>query len=124
MKKKVYAIYDANGKFLHEKKVDHQREIQQYLNQIAKNNKVYMAIHLSGPTRKMDARKIKKLEIAVRKEKPYLNRKDLKDLTMLIKVLKERPARYGMIIGGVLDSAIRDIIPLEVWEAMGGETNK
>ncbi len=122
--KRLYAIYTASGKFLKEKKVDNQTEIQQYLNEISNDTKKHMAIHLNGSTRKIDARKLKKLEIAVRKEKPYLSRKDLKDLEMLIKTLKERPARYGMIIAGILDSTIRDIIPLEVWEAMGGEVNK
>ena len=117
-------IYNANGKFLREKEVDTHQEIQQYLNKVAKNKKVYMAIHLGGSNKKMDYRKIKKLEVAIRKEKSYLRPKDLKDLTMLVKVLKERPARYGMVIAGVLDSAIRDIIPLEVWKAMGGEVNK
>ena len=124
MKKKIYAIYNANGKFLHQKEVSTQAEIQQYLDQVSKDKKTYMAIHLKGSTRKIDARKLKKLELAIRKEKPYLSRKDLEDLNMLVKILKERPARYGMIIGAMLDSAVRDIIPLDVWRAMGGETIK
>lgn len=124
MKKKIYAIYNANGKFLHQKEVSTQTEIQQYLDQVSKDKKTYMAIHLKGSTRKIDTRKLKKLELAIRKEKPYLNSKDLEDLNMLVKVLKERPARYGMVIGAMLDSAVRDIIPLEVWKAMGGETIK
>ncbi|TPN82930.1 hypothetical protein [Aquimarina algicola] len=123
-KKKIYAIYTAQGKYVHEKKVNTQDEIQQYLNKVSKDKKLYMAIHLSGSTKKIAAGKLKKLELAVRKEKPFLSKKDLQDLTMLIKVLKERPARYGMVIGAVLDSAIRDIIPIEVWEAMGGEIKK
>lgn len=124
MKKKIYAIYNANGKFLHQKEVSTQTEIQQYLDKVSKDKKTYMAIHLKGSTRKIDARKLKKLELAIRKEKPYLSRKDLEDLNMLVKILKERPARYGMIIGAMLDSAVRDIIPLDVWRAMGGETIK
>ena len=124
MKKKIYAIYNAHGKFLHQKEVSTQAEIQQYLDQFSKDKKTYMAIHLKGSTRKIDARKLKKLELVIRKEKPYLSRKDLEDLNMLVKILKERPARYGMIIGAMLDSAVRDIIPLDVWKAMGGETNK
>ena len=124
MKKKIYAIYNANGKFLHQKEVSTQAEIQQYLDKVSKDKKTYMAIHLKGLTRKIDIRELKKLELAIRKEKPYLNSKDLEDLNMLVKVLKERPARYGMVIGAMLDSAVRDIIPLEVWKAMGGETIK
>ncbi|WP_271729084.1 hypothetical protein [Aquimarina algiphila] len=121
---KIYAIYNQYGKFLREKQVRSESEIQQYLERNAKDKKMYMAIHLSGSTRKIDARKLHKLELVIQKEKRHLNVKDLKDLKMLVQVLKQRPARYGMIVAGVLDTAIRDLIPAEVWEAMGGEVHK
>ena len=122
--KKLYAIYDTHGKYLKVKEVDAEDQIQRYLDKMYREGKSYMSIPLNGPKRKMDARKIKKLEVAIRKQKIYLNRKDLMSLEMLVALLKKKPARYGMIIAGVLDSAVRDIIPLEVWEAMGGEINK
>lgn len=124
MKKKLYAFYDQHGKFIRNKQFDKQEEVDAYLNDMYRKNRSLMAIHLSGSTRKIDARKRKKLEIAIRNNKSWFNPKDLKQMNMLVSVLKEKPARYGMVIGAMLDTALREIIPLTVWEAMGGEVNK
>lgn len=122
MKKKEYAIFDQHGKFILKRNFEEKDNLQYYLDKMYMQDKVYYAIHLSGSTKKMDHRKLQKLKIVLRKEKIHLNKSDIKQLNLLIKTLEEKPARYGMIIAGSFDTFLRELIPMDVWKAMGDTT--
>ena len=81
-----------------------------------------MAVALNGSSRKVSKELIKEFEKKIEKAKPFLYPKDIADLKALVKVLKEHPAKEGMIKAAMFETIVREEIPPEIWKAMGGET--
>ena len=117
----TFAIYTQNEKFLFKKEFLPNTVIQ-YLNENASRGKSYMAVALNGSSRKVSKELIKEFEKKIEKAKSFLYPKDIADLKALVKVLKEHPAKEGMIKAAMFETNVRDEIPPEIWEAMGGET--
>lgn len=116
----TFAIYTQNGKLLFKKEFL-PNTVTQYLNENASRGKSYMAVALNGSSRKVPKELIKEFEKKIEKATLYLYPKDIANLKALLKILKERPAKEGMIKAAQFETIVRDAIPLEIWEAMGGE---
>ncbi|MBP2831265.1 hypothetical protein J8281_03610 [Aquimarina sp. U1-2] len=121
MKKRLYAIYDQHGNFRFKKEFDTKGQLTRYLNERYEKGQKYYGIELTGSTVKLSEANIKKLEASIEKAKEYLYPQDIASLKKLVKVLKSQPAREGMVLASSLDTIVRDVIPLEVWKAIGGK---
>jgi hypothetical protein len=120
-KKLRYAVFNRNNRLVRNGMFT-AGEIQEYLNQKVYVGKSYYAIELKGLNRKLTAKELKPLENKLKNGEDTLLTKDLADLKALLKILKAKPAREGMIRAYHFDTALREEIPLSIWMKMGGDT--
>ena len=118
----LYAIFNHQSRLIRKVMIK-EYKVRQYLNDKALEGKSYYAILLNGLSRKLSAKELKPLENLIVNQQNNLDAYDHKELKALLRVLKTKPAREGMIKAHKFDTFLRDEIPSDIWKKMGGETS-
>lgn len=116
---RLYAFFNQQNRLVRKAALT-PRQLQQYLNRKAGEGKSYYAIELKGLKRKLTAAERKSLEVRIQNA-DGLTASDIAALKDLLRVLKTKPAREGMIKAFQWDTFLREEIPTRIWKAMGGE---
>ena len=120
MKKSLYAIMSMSKDRLVKKQLYTKSEVHDFLDTAHLEGKKYYAIELKGLARLLTEKEVQPLQNLVEKG-TGLSIDDLKQLNRLLRVLKTKPAREGMIIAYQMDTYLREKIPSSIWKKMGGE---
>jgi hypothetical protein len=116
---RMYAVFNRQNQLMRKVEMT-PRQLVEYLNRRAGAGKSYYAVELKGLRRKLTAAERQPLEERIRNGSG-LTTDDIAALKGLLRVLKTRPAREGMIRAFHFDTFLREEIPVPIWKAMGGE---
>ena len=116
---RMYAVFGQQNQLVRKVEMT-SRQLSEYLTNRSNAGKSYYAIELKGLKRKLTATERKPLETRIQQAQG-LTAKDVAALKSLLRVLRTRPAREGMIKAFQFDTFLREEIPTRIWKAMGGE---